>query len=142
MPAPIRRPATSSVSSHLDALRDRLDSCGSALSRSPRPSLVRDLVEAQLEVPIALRDAAEAASLEYTSFSRHFHRSIEVTFSGWLAMLRVARAAELLRDTELPVAVIAQRVGFGRASSLRKAFRRLIGISPREHRRRCKGDSR
>jgi transcriptional regulator GlxA family with amidase domain len=135
-----RQPAKHDASRRLDDLLDSLDRCGRAIARDPRLGRVREILETQLAFPIPLLgEAADAAALEYTSFSRHFHRSVGVTFSEWLTMRRVARAAELLRDTDLAVAVIAQRIGFARGSSLGKAFRRWFGESPREYRRRCRG---
>ena len=58
-----------------------------------------------------------------TSFRRELHR------------VRMTRAAELLRDTALPVAAVARAVGYRQPAQFSKAFRRHHGRPPSELRR-------
>ena len=48
-------------------------------------------------------------------------------------------ACELLVGTSLPVTEIALRVGFYDHSAFSKKFSELMGVSPREYRKRFKG---
>jgi AraC-like DNA-binding protein len=50
--------------------------------------------------------------------------------TGW----RLALAADLLRGPHTTVSAVAQQVGYGSAFALSTAFKRVRGISPREHR--------
>ena len=61
------------------------------------------------------------------------------TFREVLATARVARAAELLRETDAKLYAIARDVGYGKAQSLATAFARRRGTTPgawraRQHR--------
>jgi AraC-like DNA-binding protein len=47
---------------------------------------------------------------------------------------RIARAKELLRDTDLPVTEICMAVGFESLGSFSALFRKVAGISPSAYR--------
>jgi AraC family transcriptional activator FtrA len=49
---------------------------------------------------------------------------------------RIERAKELLETTRLTAQAIAARVGLGSAESLRHHFRRRVGTTPNQYRRR------
>jgi AraC-like DNA-binding protein len=51
--------------------------------------------------------------------------------AGW----RVALAADLLLEPGATIGSVADRVGYGSPFALSAAFKRLRGVSPREHRR-------
>ncbi len=52
--------------------------------------------------------------------------------TGW----RLALAADRLRDTDDTLDAIARQVGYGSAFTLSSAFKRVYGVSPRQHRSR------
>jgi len=54
----------------------------------------------------------------------------------WVVRERVALARDLLETTDLPLAQLAQRAGFGSEESLRHHFRRIAATSPAAYRRR------
>ncbi len=49
--------------------------------------------------------------------------------TGW----RLALAADLLRESGATVGAVAHKVGYGSPFALSTAFKRVHGISPREH---------
>jgi AraC-like DNA-binding protein len=50
--------------------------------------------------------------------------------TGW----RLALAADLLREPDATVGAVARQVGYGSPFALSTAFKRVRGISPRQHR--------
>lgn len=50
--------------------------------------------------------------------------------TGW----RLALAADLLREPDATLGAVARKVGYGSPFALSSAFRRVHGVSPREHR--------
>lgn len=50
--------------------------------------------------------------------------------TGW----RLALAADLLREPDATIAAVARRVGYGSPFPLSAAFKRVRGVSPRQHR--------
>ena len=57
------------------------------------------------------------------------------SFRKELQGVRMTRAAELLRDTGLPVAAVAHAVGYRQPAQFSKAFRRHHGYPPSAERR-------
>jgi AraC-like DNA-binding protein len=70
----------------------------------------------------------------------HFHRlCLEHCASSpkrVVVRLRMLRAEELLRNTAYPLERVAAQVGYESAFALSTAFKRHVGVSPREYKRR------
>jgi transcriptional regulator GlxA family with amidase domain len=80
--------------------------------------------------------AAALAGMTASGFSRFFRRAAGTTFVEHLAGLRVAHAADLLVETDLPVVDVSLRAGFSNLSNFNRRFRRMKAMTPREFRRR------
>jgi AraC-like DNA-binding protein len=74
------------------------------------------------------RFAASAAASERT-LARLFPAETGMTFGQWRTQIRLAASLPLLANG-LPVARIAERVGYGSASAYVAAFHRAVGVSP------------
>ena len=99
----------------------------------------RDLRRAAVRlwrIPLdAALSIAREASLSPYYFTRAFTSYVGVPPYRYLIQLRVQRASQLLRDTELSVTQICQRVGFNSLSHFTTTFRRHTGLSPTGYRR-------
>lgn len=74
-------------------------------------------------------------------FRRIFAEQQGVSFARALRQTRMLAAARLLRDTTLPVAVIAANVGYSDIKTFYAAFRENMHTTPGEYRRRGEGDA-
>jgi AraC-like DNA-binding protein len=87
--------------------------------------------------PWTVASLAAEAGASRAALARRFHDLVgepPMTFlTGW----RVALAADLLREPEATVSSVAAKVGYGSPFALSTAFKRVRGISPREHRVRA-----
>lgn len=90
----------------------------------------RELLEAQLDGDIALREVAEACGLSVGHFARAFKTTFRRPPYRWLTERRVDRARHLMMNSNLPLADIATRCGFADQSALNRSFKKLHGISP------------
>ena len=70
-----------------------------------------------------------------TSLNAYIRQRTGMTMRSYLSSLRMTMAANLLRDTELPVSEIVSRVGYDSASHFSRAFRAHHGVSPADYRR-------
>jgi transcriptional regulator GlxA family with amidase domain len=61
---------------------------------------------------------------------RHYGRSAQ----SHLMRLRIDRAGHLLRQNQFTLEAIAAQTGYGNAYALSKAFKKVMGTSPREFR--------
>lgn len=108
----------------------------------PSPHLQRKIHEVQaflaqnLAYDVDLNTIAARASLSPYYFTRQFTAMIGMPPYRYLITLRVQRAAQLLRETDLTVTQILHRVGFHSPSHFTTTFRRHMGMSPTAYRRR------
>jgi AraC family transcriptional regulator len=108
----------------------------------PSPHLQRKIHEVQaflaqnLAYDVDLSTIAAQASLSPYYFTRQFTAMIGMPPYRYLITLRIQRAAQLLRESDLTVTQILHRVGFHSPSHFTTTFRRHMGMSPTAYRRR------
>ena len=95
-----------------------------------------DFVCRHYDQPITRDDAAQAAHMSGSHFSRLLKEKSGRSFTDLLHQVRVDRAAELLRQTEDSILQIAFTVGFSDQSYFTKVFRRYMHVTPGEYRER------
>ncbi|MFL6115514.1 MAG: GlxA family transcriptional regulator [Catenulispora sp.] len=95
----------------------------------------------RLGEPMSLARMAGHARMSIRTFARRFRAETGTSPGNWLIRQRVEYARRLLETTDLPVESLAPVVGFGSTESLRKQFRRVLGVGPQSYRfmfgRRC-----
>jgi AraC family transcriptional regulator len=108
----------------------------------PSPHLQRKIAEVQaflaqnLAYDVDLAAIARQASLSPYYFTRQFTAMVGMPPYRYLINLRIQRAAQLLRESDLTVTQILHRVGFHSPSHFTTTFRRHTGLSPTAYRRR------
>ena len=75
---------------------------------------------------------AERAALSARALSRLFMRETGMTPAKFVERARVRLACQLMAETDLRMESIALRSGFGSDERMRRAFHRVLGVSPRE----------
>jgi AraC family transcriptional activator FtrA len=95
-----------------------------------------DKMHRRLGEPLRIAELARLAAMSERTFLRRFRAATGMTPADWITRMRVERARELLESTTLSIEGIATRAGFGTAMTLRHHFRRRVGVSPLEYRRR------
>jgi AraC-like DNA-binding protein len=68
------------------------------------------------------------------ALSRRFHELVGEPPMAFLTNWRIALAADLLLEPGATIGSVAEQVGYGSPFALSTAFKRLRGISPRQHR--------
>jgi transcriptional regulator GlxA family with amidase domain len=80
--------------------------------------------------------AARVAGLERAYFSKLFRSVMSASFTEWNACVRVEEAKRLLRALDLSITAVGASVGYDDVTTFERVFKRVEGVSPREHRRR------
>lgn len=83
---------------------------------------------------VTLSDAASCVNMSKNYFCRYFKQHTGENFSDYLTSLRVQTAQDLLHTTNLRIADIAARVGYGTASHFISVFKSACGVTPTEYR--------
>jgi transcriptional regulator GlxA family with amidase domain len=102
---------------------------------------LRDWMLENLALPLDLGTLATRAHMSRRTLSRRFREETGVSPMAWLADARIDRAREILETTTEPVENIGRLTGLGAPASVRAAFHRRIGISPKEYRAVWRGSS-
>lgn len=85
-----------------------------------------------------LAELAEAASVDRTHLVRMFQRELGIPPIAYLNQLRQQEAAQLLVQTDLPIAQIGSRVGWDDAAYFARRFKAAYGLSPSAYRGRAR----
>ena len=85
---------------------------------------------------VTVADAARHAGLEPWTFLRRFVQATGMRPSEYQQRLRISRARELLESSRKSVANITLSVGYEDVGGFRRVFRKIVGLTPSDYRRR------
>jgi len=97
---------------------------------------VQAWVRANPSADCSVEALAERACMSPRNFSRAFSAEVAMTPAAWVEASRVDLARGLLETTFAPTEAVAAECGFGTVETLRRAFRRRVGVSPGQYRER------
>lgn len=86
------------------------------------------------EHPWTVARLATANGVSRAALARRFADLVGETPMSYLTSWRLAMAADLLRETDSTLDVVARRVGYGSSFALSTAFKRVRGVSPQQYR--------
>lgn len=116
------------------------DSRQKYLSKGQR-KLAKDIeaiLTADLTRTVSIAELAQCFDLSPASLEKYFTGLYGCSINEYLRMVRMDRAAELLRETTMKVLDIAQETGYRSQSKFGTVFKRHTGLSPLEYRRQKK----
>ncbi|WAL62522.1 helix-turn-helix transcriptional regulator [Thermocoleostomius sinensis] len=94
----------------------------------------REVLMQNLAHPPSLIDLARQVGLNDYKLKQGFRQVFGTTVFGYLQMHRMNQAKQLLADSTLSVAGVAQKVGYTSQSRFCDAFKRQFNISPKAYR--------
>jgi transcriptional regulator GlxA family with amidase domain len=93
----------------------------------------------RLDEDLPLERLAQAAAMSPRHFSRRFKAEVGVTPAAYLAKVRLEEARRRIEAGSSSLKDVARSCGFSDEQNLRRAFRRHVGVPPREYRDRFGG---
>lgn len=97
----------------------------------PAVHRVQDAIAADVTLPWSLQSLSDIACLSDRHLSRLFNEHVGMSIVQYVNRLRVARAEDLLRRTQLSMELVAEQTGFGSVRQLRRAWHRVHAAAPR-----------
>jgi len=95
-----------------------------------------DAIRNDLSRDHKVADLARAAAMSERTFIRRFAEATGMAPGEWLTAQRIDLAKQQLEGGAAPIEEVATAAGFHSVDTLRHHFRRKIGLSPKEYRRR------
>ena len=109
----------------------------SLASQASEMTGIRELqiwIAEHLDARLSVDDLADRMSMSVRNFERVFTREVGTTPSQYVLQMRVEAARRQLERTDRGLKTVASAVGFGSIDGMRRAFVRLLGITPSRYR--------
>ena len=109
----------------------------SLASQASEMTSIRELqiwIAEHLATGLSVENLADRMSMSVRNFERVFTREVGTTPSQYVLQMRVEAARRHLERTDRGLKHVASAAGFGSADVMRRAFVRLLGITPARYR--------
>lgn len=123
---------------------DRIKSEHSSPRSAELASTIKKYVENNYMTDLHLEKISEEMGVTVKYISRLFKETYDINITGFISELRVNKAKELLKTTNMPVTAISTQVGIFDRTTFLRTFKKFEGVSPNEYRKRIrngKGES-
>lgn len=98
---------------------------------------VKSFIKLNIEKELTNEEIANQVYLNQVYLNRIFKRDTGQSLSEFVINERFKIAKELLAKTDLPISTVAANIGYTNFSHFSRLFRKYIGISPVEYRKKC-----
>ncbi|MBD5452477.1 MAG: AraC family transcriptional regulator [Lachnospiraceae bacterium] len=95
-----------------------------------------DYVEKNYPSNFRISDLAAECHMSETHFRRIFQEKMNMTPIEYVNFVRIKKACELIDKTDISMEEVAQKVGFITPSTFNRNFRRIVGTSPYQWKKR------
>jgi len=102
---------------------------------------LQEWLPGNLDEDLSVPALARRACMSERNFARAFREETGVTPAAYVEVARVESARIALETGDLPVETIARQAGFGTVETMRRAFRRRVGVSPAGYRGRFSSEA-
>ncbi len=126
---------------HLSSLSNEL-SVKTAAAESPSVTKARIFIAAHQDEEISLGQVASAVNMSAFYFCKTFKKATGMTFTDYVARVRVEKVKNLLLNPHKRVSEAAYQAGFQSLSQFNRVFRRIVGEAPSAYRERLHGARR
>ena len=97
--------------------------------------LAKQYIQQNYMNPISLEEVSRFVGFNATYFSTLFKKENGGNFVDYLTEIRMNQAKDLLRETNLNIAVICKQVGYNDLKHFTKSFAKNTGLKPNEYRK-------
>jgi AraC-like DNA-binding protein len=125
---------------HLAALSNQLMVQGAA-AEAPAITRARTFIAARHADQLSLTEVAQSVNMSAFYFCKSFKKATGMTFTDYLARVRVEKVKNLLLNPHKRVSEAAYEAGFQSLSQFNRVFRRIAGESPTIYRERLHAGS-
>ena len=95
-----------------------------------------EYVDANYPNAFRIADLAEVCHMSETHFRRIFQEKMNMTPVEYVNFVRIRKACELIDKTDISMEEVAGKVGFVTPSTFNRNFRRIVGTSPYQWKKR------
>lgn len=89
-----------------------------------------EYIKKNYSTPIRAVDLARSCGLSESHFRKVFEKYMNMRPMDYVNFVRIQRGCALLRETDLTVALVSEKVGYDSVSTFIRNFKKLIGCTP------------
>lgn len=130
----------------IDGVKQWIEAAVQPFARAGQPAdvksqveQIKQYIETHMERDIRRSDIAEAFYLNPDYLSRLFKKETGVQLKDYIVAEKMKAAQTLLRTTDLPVSMVAVRVGYSNFSHFSQVYKKAMGRTPAEDRAAVRG---
>ena len=120
---------------HLSVLSNQLMVQGSS-AELPAIARARAVIAERHASDLSLSEISQAVNMSSFYFCKTFRKATGMTFTDYLARVRIEKVKNLLLNPNTRVSEAAYEAGFQSLSQFNRVFRRIVGESPKAYRER------
>ena len=105
-------------------------------SKSKTFDSVLSFIQKNITYDITIKDIADACALSESSVSHLFKEYMGIPLKKYVCDMRIKQAEKLLLTSDLPIANVANLCGFSNTNYFSTAFKKELGKSPSEYRKK------
>lgn len=96
---------------------------------------ITQYIENHYNESLQVQDLAAHCNMSYSYFARLFRSTYNQSCKEYIEFIRIHKALDLLRFTDLDLTYISQETGFADCSHLIRTFKKYIGTTPKQWRK-------
>ena len=100
-------------------------------------STIVDYITANATEALSMGELSRRVGMSESQFSRYFRRATGNTFTDFVSRLRIARACQLLMETDRYISNVCYDCGFNNVANFNRRFLEIKGMTPKEFRRQA-----
>ncbi len=112
----------------------RLSFSDAATTQRQLTEKARKYIEENIADDLSLEQIAEHLHISASHLSRTFKKNADISLTDYINQVRISKARELLRSTDIYIYAISEMVGYHDATYFSSIFKKLTGVSPSEYR--------
>ncbi len=94
-----------------------------------------DFITENCAQSFSMAELSQRVGMSESQFSRYFRRATGNTFTDFVNRLRIARACQLLMETDQYITNVCYDAGFNNVANFNRRFLEIKGMTPKEFRR-------
>jgi len=88
---------------------------------------------------LQVKDVVDRVPLSHSVLQKRFRAALGRSVHEEIVRVQLAKAQELLKETDMPIRTVAERAGFKHQEYMGAVFRARLNVTPRQFRRRHQG---
>ena len=118
----------------IDVIADEIKNKKKSLQNHTVVKMMDYIQENYSDNALSLKQISLKFGFHETYISRLFKAEYGENLSGIIEKLRIEKACELIKNTDIKIGDIAEKVGYTSDLSFRRAFKKVTGMNPGEYR--------